>query len=45
MPRPSHPTILSRLAEALAGLVDGALDALRPQPQPIPVRVRARRGR
>ena len=45
MPRPSKPTVLARLGEAIATLIDGVIGALLPQPEPdpIPVRVRERR--
>ena len=45
MPRPSKPTALARLGEAIATLIDQAVGALLPQPEPdrIPVRVRERR--
>ena len=45
MPRPSKPTVLARLGEAVADLVQNVFDTLRPRPKPdpIPVRVRERR--
>lgn len=39
MPRPS--SIIDRLVEALAEIIEGALAAVLPQPKPIPIRVRS----
>lgn len=43
MPRQTSNHIAPRLLQALADLVEGALEALAPRPDPIPIRVRERR--